>query len=143
LTRDEALGRAAATRVGRIATIRPDGTPHVVPVVFALARDGDAVTLYWVVDHKRKRSTALARIENLRANPQAEVVVDGYDDDWSRLWWVRLSGTGRVVRDPEERRLAIDSLAEKYAPYRDRRPNGDVVAIDVRRVRHWSAADGA
>jgi PPOX class probable F420-dependent enzyme len=138
MTRDEALERAAAARVGRIATVRPDGTPHVVPVVFALVVDGSRTVAYWAVDRKPKRSTRLARIENLRANPAAEIVVDDYDEDWSRLWWVRLGGAGRVVDDPAERASAIEALAAKYVQYAADRPEADVVAIDIADVSFWS-----
>jgi PPOX class probable F420-dependent enzyme len=111
----------------------------VVPFVFALVRVGDAVRLYWAVDQKPKRSTRLRRIENLRTNPAAEIVIDEYDDDWKMLWWVRMRGNGRIVDDPEERRTALEALAAKYAPYRSREPSGDVVAIDVDAVSWWSA----
>jgi PPOX class probable F420-dependent enzyme len=143
VTRDEAIARAAQARVGHLATVRPDGTPHVVPFVFALvvARDGD-VTVYWAVDRKPKRSTELRRIQNLRANPSAEVVVDGYADDWTSLWWVRMRGRGRVFDADEERRAAIEALARKYEQYRSARPDGDVVAIDVDHVAWWSASGG-
>jgi PPOX class probable F420-dependent enzyme len=142
VTRDEALRRVAEARVGRIATVRPDGTPHVVPLVFALTGGGDDVSLVWAVDDKPKRSARLARIANLRANPIAEVVVDAYDEDWSRLWWVRLRGPARVLEGPKEREAALDVLADKYPAYRELRPSGDVVRIDVDSVTWWSAADG-
>jgi PPOX class probable F420-dependent enzyme len=144
---EEALRRAADARVGRIATVRPDGTPHVVPLVFAIVLAGAdrpsrptlAPTLYWVVDDKPKRSVRLARLDNLAANPAAEVVVDAYDDDWSRLWWVRLRGRGRVVDEPDERRIALGALSAKYDAYREREPEGAVVALDVEAVTSWSA----
>jgi PPOX class probable F420-dependent enzyme len=81
------------------------------------------------------------RIENLRANPAAELVVDAYDEDWSRLWWVRLRGRGRVVENAAEREAALDALAEKYRQYASARPDGDVVAIDVTDVAAWAADD--
>jgi PPOX class probable F420-dependent enzyme len=137
---EEALRRAADARVGRIATVRPDGAPHVVPVTFAIVRTTRRTRLYWVVDDKPKRSARLARLENLAANPAAEVVVDAYDDDWSRLWWVRLRGRGRIVDGATERRTALDALAAKYAAYRERRPSGPVIALDVDAVTSWSAA---
>lgn len=143
MTRDEAIARASRARVGRIATVRPDGTPHVVPLVFALVDDGAGVRLYWAVDRKPKRSASLRRIANLRANPAAEVVIDGFDEDWTRLWWVRLRGTGRVVGSAEERRAALDALRAKYAQYRDDAPAGDVVAIDVLEVTSWAAWESA
>lgn len=142
MTREEALARATAARVGRIATIRPNGTPHVVPFVFALVAVGGRPCVYWGVDDKPKRSARLARVENLRANPAVEVVVDGYDDDWSRLWWVRLRGTGRVVSAGPERERALEALVGKYEAYRAHPPAGDVVAIDVTDIRSWSASEG-
>src|SRR5439155_5841325 len=123
-----------------MATVRADGSPHVVPFVFALvAADPDEIRLYWAVDQKPKRSTALRRIENVRSNPAVEVVVDDYDEDWTRLWWVRLRGRGRVVSSAEERREALDELRSKYEQYRAAEPHGDVVAIDVHDVDWWPA----
>jgi PPOX class probable F420-dependent enzyme len=140
VTRDEAIARVSAARIGRMATVRGDGTPHVVPFVFALvAADPDEIRLYWAVDRKPKRSTALRRIENLRSNPAVEVVVDDYDEDWTRLWWVRLRGKGRVVSSTQEQEDALDELRSKYEQYRAAEPVGDVVAIDVQDVDWWPA----
>ena len=69
---EEARRRFGAARVGRLATVSADGTPHVVPFVFVL--DGD--TIWWAVDHKSKRSRELKRLDNIRANPRVEAVVD-------------------------------------------------------------------
>ena len=143
MNRDEAMARVRAARVGRIATVRPDGRPHVVPFVFALAENADTVAVYWAVDEKPKRSPLLQRIRNLERNAAVEFVVDGYDEDWSRLWWVRCSGTGRVVDAGDERAAALASLGEKYPRYRARPPGGPVVAIDVDRVTGWEAEPGS
>jgi PPOX class probable F420-dependent enzyme len=133
---DEAYRRLRDARVGRLASVRPDGSPHVVPFVFAV----EGRTLYWAVDHKPKRSQHLARLANLSADPRVEVVVDGYDEEWSRLWWVRARGRAREVADPEERSTAVGSLAAKYGPYRDRRLDGPVVAVELERWSGWAAA---
>jgi PPOX class probable F420-dependent enzyme len=140
MTDDEAIARAAAARVGRIATVRPDGTPHVVPFVFALVVVDAQIRLYWVVDRKPKSSNALQRLENLRANPAVEVVVDEYDEDWGRLWWVRSRGVGRIVSSDRERTGALETLAAKYPRYAEEPPDGDVVAIDVRSITSWEAS---
>ncbi len=136
MDRDEAYRRLRDARVGRLATVRPDGSPHVVPFVFAL----DGETAYWAVDGKPKRSPDLARLTNLAADPRAEIVVDGYDDDWSRLWWVRARGLGRVVMDAGERERALRALAAKYPQYRDAAPDDSVVAVDLRAWSGWTAA---
>jgi PPOX class probable F420-dependent enzyme len=130
--------RLAAARVARLATTDPDGRPHLVPIVFVL----DGRTLYSAVDRKPKRSRTLRRIENARARPDVTILVDHYEDDWSRLWWVRLRGRARVLDDGAERKRALALLAEKYPQYRAEAPDGAVLAVDVAEVREW-AADGA
>jgi len=129
--------RVADSRVARLATTDPDGRPHLVPIVFALAGD----TLYSAVDAKPKRSRALRRIENARRRPDAvTVLVDRYDDDdWNELWWVRLRGRARVLDEGEEADHALELLTAKYAQYRDAPPAQPVLAIDVDEWRWWSA----
>jgi PPOX class probable F420-dependent enzyme len=129
--------RLTAARVARLATTDPDGRPHLVPIVFVV----DGETLYSAVDHKPKRSRTLRRIENARARPDVTVLVDHYEDDWRRLWWVRLRGRARVLDDGEERERALELLAEKYAPYQAQRPDGPVLAVDIIEIRDWSAED--
>lgn len=131
---DGAWARLAAARVARFATITPDGAPHLVPVTFAAV--GEA-TLVHAVDHKPKATRALARIRNLAADPRASLLVDHYDDDWSRLWWARADGTARVLDDAPD---LIDALVAKYPQYAEHRPDGPVIALDVKRVSAWEAA---
>ena len=128
------LDRIASARVGRLATVRPDGTPHVVPVTFALS--GDA--LVTAVDSKPKRTTQLQRLRNAREHPVASVVVDHYDDDWSQLWWVRVDGHAEVV-EATDATEDIDALVAKYAQYRAVRPVGPVLRLRVERWTSWSA----
>ena len=80
--------RLALARIGRLATVTPAGRPHIVPVCFTL-HDGRIVT---AVDAKPKSTTALARLDNVRATGRASLLVDHYDEDWTRLWWVRVDG---------------------------------------------------
>ena len=129
--------RLAAAPVARLATTDPDGRPHLVPIVFAL--EGD--TVYSAVDRKPKRSARLRRIENARARPDVTILVDHYEEDWSRLWWIRLRGRARVLDDGPERERALALLAEKYPQYRAEPPDGPVLAVDVTEVREWRAED--
>ena len=133
---EEALRhRAAAAPVARLATLDADGRPHLVPCCFAL--DGDVA--YSVVDHKPKRSTALRRLDNIRARPSVCLLIDHYEDDWTALWWVRLDGTARILSDGPEHQRAIALLCAKYPQYRATAPSGTVVAIDITACRTWSA----
>ena len=122
-------------RVARLATVRPDGHPHVVPITFALHED----TIVTAIDHKPKTTTSLQRLRNIEARPVASVIVDHYDDDWSRLWWVRADGDARIVEDGTDHEQAVDWLAGKYAQYRSRPPVGPVIAVEVGRWTWWSA----
>ena len=125
--------RLAAARVGRLATVTAAGRPHVVPCCFALLGD----TAYSAVDAKPKSTLALRRLDNLRANPHASLLVDHYDEDWTALWWIRVDGDGRVVEDGAEHATALAALAHKYDQYRRQRPPGAVVALDVTTWRSW------
>jgi PPOX class probable F420-dependent enzyme len=136
VTEEEARRRVAAARVARLASVDRSGRPHVVPICFAVA--GDRISS--VVDHKAKRSMELRRLDNVRGNPDVQLVVDHYDDDWSRLWWVRVSGRGRVVDHGDTREETIDLLARKYVQYRAHRPAGPVLLIDITRVDSWEAS---
>lgn len=127
----------SAARVGRLATVDAAGRPHLVPVCFVLDAGTDRVHI--AVDAKPKRGTELRRTANLRATGRACLLVDHYDEDWSRLWWVRLDGTGAPLDDPAEAERAIDALAAKYPQYRAERPAGPVLRIEVEAYRGWSA----
>ena len=123
----------ARARVARLATISPDGQPHVVPIVFAL----EAETLYSAVDEKPKRTHRLQRLRDIEANPRVEVLIDEYDEDWSRLWWVKLRGLARVV-DHDER--ALELLRAKYEQYQAEPPSGPFVVVEIQRRLKWAAA---
>lgn len=125
---------AASARVGYLGTVTANGTPHVVPVCFALLGD----VAYSSVDHKPKRSPHLRRIANVRATGHACLLVDEYDEDWSRLWWARLDGHGRVVEDSLEEDAALTALAQKYPQYTQQPPSGPVLALEVTRYSGWA-----
>lgn len=129
--------RLAEARVGRLATVAPDGQPHLVPCCFALSGD----TLYSAVDGKPKSTRALRRLENIRANARVALLVDFYNDEWDELWWVRVDANGRVISADDDARsefdLAVELLSSKYEQYRVDAPAGPVVALDIVQWRGW------
>ncbi len=125
-----------AARVARLATISPTGGPHLVPFCFVL----DADLLLSAVDEKPKATPRLRRLSNVAAEPRVTVLVDHYEEDWDRLWWVRLDGRAEVLKEEAAAVRALGLLAEKYEQYRRRRPPGPVLAISIERWRGWSAA---
>ncbi|WP_282699981.1 TIGR03668 family PPOX class F420-dependent oxidoreductase [Streptomyces sp. CC219B] len=134
----EARQRFAHARVARLATVDPQGRPHLVPVVFALHEE----RIVTAVDHKPKRSRRLSRLRNIAACPAVCLLADAYDEDWDRLWWVRADGDARTVppEAQEEFAEAIGLLRRKYPQYRDRPPEGPAVVITRLGWTGWRAA---
>jgi PPOX class probable F420-dependent enzyme len=129
--------RLTEARVARLATAGAEGLPHIVPIAFA----HDHVNLYFAVDEKPKRTRDLKRLRNIAWNPRVSVLVDHYEDDWTRLWWIRVDGVARVIGHEAEAERAVDLLVAKYAQYERARPRGPVVAISIERMTGWAAAD--
>ncbi len=132
LTAQAARDRFRQQRVARLATVSADSTPHLVPVTFAVLDK----RIVFVIDDKPKSTTELRRLDNIAAHPSVCLLADVYDDDWSRLWWVRADGTACVVDRDDE---AVDALAARYPAYRQRRPRGPVVSIEVDGWTGWAA----
>ena len=125
--------------VACLATLAPDGAPHQVPVVFA--RQGD--TIYTPIDGKPKGERVLARVRHIERDPRTSLLLDDYVDDWTRLWWLRVDGEARVVRDGEARAsAAVAALRQKYPQYADvavLRERPTLIAIRTRNVTSWCA----
>ena len=134
---DEARRRFATGRVAVLATLGPDGTPALVPIVFEVV--GDRVVT--AVDPKPKRSPNLARLRNIARDPRVSLLVQQYEDEWRLLWWARADGAARAVSVGGERDAVIASLAAKYPQYGSLDGSfGDVVIVEVGRWSGWSAS---
>jgi PPOX class probable F420-dependent enzyme len=102
-------------RVARLATVDQSGRPHVVPVCFVHI-DG---AVYSVLDAKLKRvpATQLRRVRNLLANPDVQLLVDRYDEDWSRLAYLQLRGRAELLESGPEQAAPLAALRAKYPQY--------------------------
>jgi len=136
LSSSEARARFASSRVARLASVRPDGAPHVVPIVFAL----DGNVLYSVVDAKPKRTTSLQRLANVTAEPRVGVLADEYAEDWTQLWWARGDGRAQIAADASERAAALELLRARYPQYRTVSTDGPLLRIDIDTWTGWSAS---
>ncbi|HWD52495.1 MAG TPA: TIGR03668 family PPOX class F420-dependent oxidoreductase [Acidimicrobiales bacterium] len=129
--------RVREARVGHLATVRAGERPHVVPCCFILDRRDEVV--YSAVDAKPKSTFALKRLDNLRANPSASLLVDHFEEDWSALWWVRIDGTARIIGSGPEFDRALAELIAKYKQYARQPPPGPIIAIDIAAWNGWSS----
>jgi PPOX class probable F420-dependent enzyme len=123
--------RFAQAKVARLATVSGDGSPYLVPMVFAV----DESRLISAVDDKPKSTTDLRRLDNIAVNPFVSVLVDHYDDEnWAQLWWARADGWGRIYDEYD-----LTALIARYAQYREQPPAGPVIVIEVDHWSGWSA----
>jgi PPOX class probable F420-dependent enzyme len=126
----------ANQRVAHLATADRLAVPHVVPVCFAMS-DG---TLYVTIDEKPKRASAtpLKRLRNIAQNSAVAVVVDRYDEDWSRLGWVMLHGRADLLTGGTEHRDAQAQLRSRYPQLEGMRiAHCPVIAVRIERATSW------
>jgi PPOX class probable F420-dependent enzyme len=127
--------------IARLATTTPDGTPHLVPVVFAVGGEsrGEHDVVYTAVDAKPKTTRRLRRLANIEGNPQVSLLVDHYADDWTQLWWVRADGVAAIHTGGEAMDTGFRLLRAKYPQYQSVSLSGPVIAVTVQRWSSWHA----
>lgn len=132
-------------RIAHLATADASGAPHVVPVCFAVSGD----TVYIAIDEKPKKSSdarRLRRLRNIVENPRVAIVADVYDDrDWTRLGFVLLRATARIIDGvgDAEHGEAVRLLRVRYPQYREMRlEERPLIAADVGRVSVWGRIEG-
>ena len=128
----------ASASIGHLATADVSGLPHVIPVCYVF--DGRA--LFSVLDQKPKSAELirLRRVKNIQANPQVSLVVDHYEEDWSRLGYILVIGKAEVLLEGEEHDGAVRLLREKYSQYRAMALEANpVIKITPNRMVCWGA----
>ncbi|MBA2555721.1 MAG: TIGR03668 family PPOX class F420-dependent oxidoreductase [Geodermatophilaceae bacterium] len=125
--------RLTGAPVARLATIRPDGTPRLVPITFAVV---DGLICSAVDTVKPKASVRLARLDDVRRDPRVGILVDSYDEDWERLWWVRVDGVAVVV---DAYPAAVVALRAKYPAYANAVLDGPLLVVTPSAWSGWSA----
>ena len=138
----------ADARQATLATIDPDGKPRLVPICFIVGETDDKLgrpLLYTPIDEKTKASSdpaKLNRVRDLLVLPEAVVLADRWDEDWSRLGWVRVYGRGEILEpqphEREEHARAVEALRAKYSQYRDHHlESRPIIRVTIGRSRSW------
>ena len=123
-------------RVGHLATADSQAIPHVVPVCFTISQDN----LYMTIDQKPKRvgGLALKRVRNIERNPMVAIMVDRYDEDWTRLGWVMLRGRAEILRAGAEHDRAQELLRSRYSQLAAMQiAEQPVIAVRLQRAMSW------
>ena len=127
------------TPIGHLSTADTAGRPHVIPFCFAC----DGANIYTVLDAKPKTAQLrnLRRVRNILENPRVSMVIDHYEPDWSRLWYLLIHGHAGLVETGNEQAAAIILLQSKYPQYLemdiDQNP---VIRITPDRATSWSGS---
>lgn len=135
------LDLVTSARIGHLATASENARPHLIPVCFAT----DGRSIYSVLDQKPKRTglTRLRRVKNILANPQATLLVDHYEEDWGKLWYLMISGPAELLMDGPEQADAVALLRDKYRQYREMDIGmNPVIKITPENIVSWTAAPG-
>lgn len=101
--------------MARLGTITADGRPRLVPVCYAVS--GGTVVI--AVDEKPKRGGRLARLRDIERDARVTLLVDRYEDEWTRLAWVRVEGRATVLERGDEHPAALVALRARYPQYRE------------------------
>lgn len=99
-----------------MATVDEKARPHLIPICYVF----DGSLFYTAIDAKPKsvEGKRLARVRNIQSNPQVSLLVDEYDEDWERLWYILVRGTASVLDNGAEKQKSIRLLRQKYPNYR-------------------------
>ena len=140
------LAFLVAARRAILATIDPDGRPRPVPICFIVdAADLARVRLITPLDDKPKAADdkrALARVRDIRARPEVSVLVERWDEDWSRLGWLRLNGRATLLEPGDVPNHSVERLRSKYPQYATHAlESSPMIAIDIERATSWGALD--
>ena len=109
-----ALDFVTARHLATLTTLRPDGSPHVVPVGFTW--DPEALVVRVITSGPSRKA------RNAAAGGRAVVCqVDG-------RYWLSFEGTARVVTDPQ----SVSDAERRYAArYRVPRANPERVVVEI------------
>jgi len=129
-----------AARIAHLATASGAGEPHNIPLCFWF----DGAQFYFVIDQKPKRrsGTSIKRMRNIAENARVALVIDHYDEDWTRLAYVLVHGNAQIVEDGDEYARAIQHLRHKYAQYHAMeltQEKNPAIRIEPTRVHAWGA----
>ncbi|MPZ99402.1 MAG: TIGR03618 family F420-dependent PPOX class oxidoreductase [Dehalococcoidia bacterium] len=115
LTEAEQRELFAQSRILQVASINPDGTPHLVPMWFEV--DDEGVLAFTTYGTSQK-------VRNLERDPRLTVLLET-GDAYNELRGASIDAEAEVVRDPQRTARVLALVGAKYAG----RPRPEAAAI--------------
>lgn len=115
----EVLTFLSERHLATLTTLRPDGSPHVVPVGFSYDHQAQLVRVITFASSKKVR--------NLEASPGSRAVVCQVDGGR----WLTLEGSAVVTADPERNADGVRRYAERYRPPKERGADRRTIEISI------------
>lgn len=117
-------------RIGKLATVRPDGRPHIAPIWFDLDDRGDTVELVFTT------FASSVKGRNLANDPRVSLCVD---DGRPPYAYVVVEGEARLSRDTADLAVWSHRIASRYMGAeqvlaRDPLPGEEVVHVHIHHV---------
>jgi PPOX class probable F420-dependent enzyme len=128
-------------KVARLATVDLECKPHLIPVVFVFDND-----CYFIpIDEKTKRSRPekLKRAKNIQQNPNVTLLIDEYNEDWTKLYFIMIQGKASIVgKELEQNEMLLlekahKLLSDKYFQYQKIGIGEYVIMIIPQKVITW------
>ena len=129
-------------RVARLATVDSECKPHLIPVVFVF----DNGCYFIPIDEKfkRYRPERLKRVKNIQQNPNVTILIDEYNEDWGKLYFIMIQGKASIIGDKELERgelLLLERvhrlLSDKYLQYQKIGIGKYIIMIIPQKVITW------
>lgn len=128
-------------KVAHLATASLNLQPHLVPVVFVISKKN----IYIPLDSKPKSSTVerLKRVNNIKINSKVAFLVDNYEEDWEKLWFVMLVGSAKLIKMGGSKKSDKDFcnvqklLLRKYRQYSKIEMGTVFIKINVFKGVYW------
>jgi len=124
-------------KVARLATVDQKSHPYVVPVVFVFHENSFFIPL----DEKVKTVNArkLKRVKNIEKNPNVTLLIDKYQNDWKKLFFLMIQGKATITNSKNSKLMDIihKLLISKYPQYKKIGIGNSCITINPTKVTFW------
>jgi len=124
-------------KVARLATVDQKSHPYVVPVVFVFHENSFFIPL----DEKTKtvNSRKLKRVKNIEKNSNVTLLIDKYQNDWKKLFFLMIHGKATVIDGNSKLMDKIHKLLiSKYPQYKKIGIGNSCIMINPTKVTFWN-----